>query len=346
MNLNSIRKGNFMKYSIPLLLISTFLSGCVSIQPGDTDLENPFEKEYRVVVEDTKGLKGHDDIKSLQTELEKSGKNNKKTIKLSYSVKNKLSEMDSLYGKIVLPFEVLTLGIVDLLCVPSDFMAQTVYMDATVQNEQGRTIGRYSADGSAWHTVALYYGYTSGDAKKMADVRAFNKALSNLYENIENNQESVEKSSGLSLTNRDFDNLVRRLVSDIIEDGHLNKKGGKYVLTISDIEQDTKHDVDVDIFIKKLRVALQKENKVIMSTMAEDKMVMKSRELRKSSETDQETVAKQNTLTAPEISLTGKIVEKELSSDVSEYTVMLTINDLKKGTSLWEGERSIVKTDK
>ncbi|MGN0919736.1 MAG: hypothetical protein ACI4OR_03150 [Alphaproteobacteria bacterium] len=335
-----------MRYSILVFLASTFLYGCVSIQPGDTDLDNPFEKEYKIKIEDAKGLKGHDDIQTLQSELEKSGKDNKKTIKLSYSVKNKLSEMDSTYGKIVLPFEVLTLGIIDVLGVPSDFTAQTVYMNATVQNEQGRTIGRYSSDGSAWHTVALYYGYSSKDAQRMADIRSFNKALNNLYQNIENNQESVEKSSGLSLINRDFDNLVNHLVNDIIESGSLNKKDGKYILTISDIIQDTKHNVDTEIFVKKLRIALQKENKVIMSTVSEDKMVMKSRELRKSRETNQTNVAQKNALTAPEISLTGRIVEKEISSDTSEYTIMLTINNLKKGISLWEGEQSIVKTGK
>lgn len=332
--------------SVILLLFPIVLSSCVFIQEGDTDLDNPFEKEYRVKVEEANGVNGHHLIKSLQSELEKSGKDNKKIVKLSYSVKNKQSEMDSIYGKVILPFEIMTLGIVDLLGVPSDFVAQTVYMNAQVQNEHGRTIGTYSASGSAWHTVAMYYGYSAKDAKKLANVRSFNKALNNLYENIEDNKESRTVSAGYSLRNEDFDVLVRKLVGDISESGRLNKKSGKYVLAISDILTDTIHDVDVDIFVKKLRVALQKENKVIMSTFSEDKMVMKSRELRNSKETNQANVAKRNSLLAPEISLTGRIMERELPSDRSEYTVLLTISDLKQGTSIWEGEQSIVKNGK
>ena len=332
-----------INYRTTIPLLCCMLLGCVSIEPGDTDLSNPFENDYKVEIDRTKGLNGHPEIERLQDELEGSGRNNKKTILLSYSVKNKLSEMDSAYGKFILPFEVFSLGGVDLLGIPSDFMAQTVYMSAEVKNERGRTIGTYSSDGSAWHTVAMYYGYSSDNAIKMADVRSFNKALNNLYKNIEENKETLEFSSGLSLTNNDFDIVVRKLVNDIVASDSLHKNNGKYVLIISDIELDTKHDVDLDIFVKKLRVALQKENKVLMSTMVEDKMIMKSRELRNSSETNQSNVAKKNALSAPDISLTGRIVEKELSSEKSEYTIMLTINDLKEGLSLWEGEQSLIK---
>ena len=127
----------------------------------------------------------------------------------------------------------------DLLGIPSDFMAQTVYMSAEVKKERGRTIGTYSSDGSAWHTVAMYSGYSSDNAIKMADVRSFNKALNNLYKNIEKNKETIEFSSGLSLTNNDFDIVVRKLVNDIVASDSLHKKNGKYVLIISDIEFST-----------------------------------------------------------------------------------------------------------
>ena len=329
-----------------IILACTFmLFGCVGIKTGDMDLDNPFENEYKIRIENSKGVNGHDDIERLSKDLEDAGINNRKTIKLSYSVKNKQSEMNSTYGKMVLPFEIFTLGAVDLLGIPSDFMAQTVYMNAKLENEQGRTISTYSSSGSAWHTVAMYYGYGFTDAKRMANVRAFNKALNELYQNI-NKENQIESSSGFNLTNKDCDTLVNNLVNDILASGSLDNTGEKYILIISDIKTDTIHDVDTDIFVKKLRIALQKENKVRMSTMTEDKMIMKSRELRRSSETNQTNVAKKNALSAPNISLTGMIVEKELSSDKSEYTIMLTINDLKNGISLWEGEQSLIKTGK
>lgn len=328
-----------------LLLGASLLlfSGCASIQPGDMDLDNPFESEYRVTIENAKGTKGHSDIVALEKQLKNSGQKNAKRVKLSYSVKNKLSEMNSTYGSIILPFEIFTLGALDLIGVPSDFMAQTVYMNGEVLNERGRTIGTYSSSGSAWHTVAVYYGYSFIGAQRMADVRAFNKALNNLYEEIQENNEHTEVSTDLLLTNSDFDRIVTALVNDIIESGALNKSNGKYILAISDIELDTEHDVDLDIFEKKLRIALQKEKKVIMSTMTEDALIMKSRQLRQSKEVSKENVAAKNSLVAPEISLTGSIVEKVISSNEVQYTIMLTINDLKKGTSLWEGEKTIKK---
>ena len=321
------------------------LTGCANIQTGDTDLDNPFEKEYKIKIADVKGSNGHYEIQKFEEALKISGKDNKKTIKLSYSVKNKLSQMKSTYGAIVLPFEIFTVGTLDLLGMPSDFISQTIYMNADIVNEKGRTIGSYSSSGSAWHTVAMYYGYRTKDAMTMADVRAFNKALNNLYEKIENNSETLNTSVGLILNNTDLDKIVNSLVSDIIDSGALNKSSGKYVLAISDIDLDTKHPVDKEVFIKKLRIALQKEKKVTISTMKEDSLIMKSRELRKSKETNQENVASKNSLVAPEISLTGSIIEKDISDSKVEYTIMLTINDLKKGTSLWEGEKTIQKEE-
>jgi len=329
------------------LLLSTALTGCTLLQEGDTDLENPFKRKYNIQVEEANGVNGHDVIARLQEELEQKNEKAKKTIKLSYSVKNKISEMGSTYGTIVLPFEILSLGTLNLLGLPSDFIAQTVYMNATVLNEKGRTIGSYSGKGSAWHTVAVYYGYPFGAARIMADVRAFNKALDDLYGNIENKEEqNARENIGLSLSNADFDNIISDLVSDIISSGSLNKKNGKFILAISDIQVDTMHEIDVNIFVKKLRIALQKEKKVTMSTFQEDKMVMKSRELRQSQEINQKNVASRNTLAAPDISLTGSIVENKISSNKSEYTVMLTIHDLKQGVSIWEGEKTIIKVDK
>ena len=341
----SSRKTLTTGYSALILMLAACLSGCVSVYPEDTELENPFEGKYSVEVVEARGAKGHSVIQSIQDSLDKPDKNASKKIKLSYSVKNKVSEMDSIYGKIVLPFEIVTLGILDLLGMPSDFVAQTVYMNATVYDAKGRELGDYSGTGRAWHTVAVYYGYSSKDAQKLADARAFNKALSDLYDKIENNDSTREKSTGRALTSRDFDSVVNHLVRSIVDSGKLDKKKGKYILAISDIDTDTIHDVDTDVLIKKLRIALQKENKVIMSTMSEDKMIMKTRELRNSEETNQGTIAKKNSLAAPDISLTGKIVEKELSGGESEYIFMFTINNLEEGVSLWEGEKSIIKED-
>lgn len=328
-----------------LLLV---LTGCVHIQPGDADLDNPFGKDYVIQVDHARGVKGHVHMQAMQDELEDdSSQNGKKIVNLSYSVKNKLSEMDSLYGAVMLPFEILTVGIIDLLGIPSDFVAQTVYMDAVVQNEKGLELGRYSATGRAWQTVAVYYGYDKEDALKMADARAFNKALNELYEKIEENDaDDEEKSEGLTLTTRDLDKVVKRLVDEIIRRGELDKKKDKYVLAIGNITAKTKHDLDDDLFVRKLRIALRKAGKVQVSTMDEEKEINgKLRELRKSEEVDQRTVIKANTAVSPNVTLSGKIEEKVVSSSESEYIFKLTISDSSGEIALWEVAESYHKFD-
>lgn len=84
--------------------------------------------------------------------------------------------------------------------------------------------------------------------------------------------------------------------------------------------------------------------------MEEDSRVMQSRQLRQSREVNQATVAKKGTLIAPELSLSGKITQREfiVSGDKRiEYTFALSITSIDTGLTLWEGEKTIIKkTDK
>ncbi|MEB2456914.1 hypothetical protein Q3368_15400, partial [Listeria monocytogenes] len=81
-----------------------------------------------------------------------------------------------------------------------------------------------------------------------------------------------------------------------------------------------------------IRVALLRSGKVVTTTAIglngpEDRMTMKVRELRKSEEFDQSGVERKGTLQAPDLSLSGKIIQRNVHVDDMqqvEYYLQLT----------------------
>lgn len=160
---------------------------------------------------------------------------------------------------------------------------------------------------------------------------------------IEN--DSSERAAGLEY--RDFESSARSMVSEMLASGNLNKRGGgRYVLIISRIANNTMQRIDVDQLSKKIRIELINSGKVAVTNMEEDARVMQARQLRQSKEVNQATVAKKGSLIAPELSLSGKITQREfiISGDKRiEYTFALSITSIDTGLTLWEGEKTIIK---
>jgi PBP1b-binding outer membrane lipoprotein LpoB len=86
--------------------------------------------------------------------------------------------------------------------------------------------------------------------------------------------------------------------------------------------------------------------------VAEDETTHKMRELRGNKEYDAKTIAAKGTLVAPNLSLSGKMLQRNIklqsglfsSTDTRvEYYLQLTLTDLKTGLSIWEDEQPIVK---
>ena len=150
------------------------------------------------------------------------------------------------------------------------------------------------------------------------------------------------------LTNDDFRKAAHSSIASMVKSGALNKRGGgRYVLVISDIINDTMQRIDTDQLIKKIRISLLQSGKVVVTTAmsangAEDKMSMKVRTLRGSSEFNGRTIAKRGQMIAPDLSLSGKIIQKnvEVDSDTVriEYYFQLTLTELNTGLAFWEGE--------
>lgn len=151
---------------------------------------------------------------------------------------------------------------------------------------------------------------------------------------------------------RDFEKAATEAVEDMLASGAVsNPNGGRYIMVVSRISNDTMQRIDTDQLTKKIRVSLLRSGKVVTTTAvglngAEDEMNMAARELRNSDEFDQSGVQKKGTLQAPDLSLSGKIIQKNHSlgdEQQVEYYIQLSLSDLASGLALWEGETPIIK---
>lgn len=162
---------------------------------------------------------------------------------------------------------------------------------------------------------------------------------------IDTENDTTERAAALE--GRDFEDAANAMIEDMLEMGTVTKPNGQpYILVISRIENDTMQRLDTDELTKSIRIALMKSGKVRVTTFQEDSMVMKSTQLRKSKEFNQANVRKAGSLVAPELSLSGKITQKEfiVSGDKRiEYRFSLSMTDLSNGLTIWEGEKKIKK---
>lgn len=156
----------------------------------------------------------------------------------------------------------------------------------------------------------------------------------------------------MTLDYRDFEKAATEAVDDMLASGAVsNPNGGRYIMVVSRITNDTMQRIDTDQLIKKIRVALLRSGKVVTTTAvglggAEDEMTMRARELRNSEEFDQSGVQKKGTLQAPDLSLSGKILQrnhKVADEQQVEYYIQLSLTDLATGLAFWEGETPIIK---
>jgi uncharacterized protein (TIGR02722 family) len=170
--------------------------------------------------------------------------------------------------------------------------------------------------------------------------------------NIDMNNDKSQAVMGLDY--RDFQAVAQNMINSLIESGSVSKPGGgRYVMVISRIINDTMQHIDTDQLIKKIRVALLRSGKVVVTTAVgangpEDKMAMKTRKnLRGNAEFNQKTVAKKGQMVAPDLSLSGKIIQKNITinSDTQrvEYYFQMTLTDINTGLAFWEDERVIGK---
>ncbi|MBR4518418.1 MAG: penicillin-binding protein activator LpoB [Victivallales bacterium] len=154
------------------------------------------------------------------------------------------------------------------------------------------------------------------------------------------------------LTAEDFNWAAEQTINQMLNSGCLNKpEGGRYVVAISRVKNETTQYIDVDQLLKKIRVAMLNSGKAVITTAVgldgpEDAMSAAARQLAADANFNQATVAGQGQMIAPDLSVSGKIIEQRIpygKNVQSEYYFQLTITDIKTGLAFWEGEQQIQK---
>ena len=160
----------------------------------------------------------------------------------------------------------------------------------------------------------------------------------------------------MALDYRDFGQVASEMVQSMVSSGSLKKEGGgRYVVTTGRIINDTMQRIDTDQLMAKIEEELFASGKVVMTSSvvgegASDKMIYRVRELRESEHSDefnQETIAAKGQLIAPELSISGKILQRNLHYDSKtqqvEYYFQLKVTDLTTGLRFWQKETILGK---
>ena len=150
----------------------------------------------------------------------------------------------------------------------------------------------------------------------------------------------------MALDYRDFDQAASKLVQSMLGSGALKKDGGgRYVVATSRILNDTMQRIDTDQLMVKIETELLNSRQAVMTSAigsGTDELVHETRELRDSEEFDTSTVPQRKTLIAPELSISGKIFQRNIRYDNNkqqvEYYFQLKLSDVKSGLRFWQDE--------
>lgn len=121
------------------------------------------------------------------------------------------------------------------------------------------------------------------------------------------------------------------------------------VLMISGVINDTMQTIDTDQLSRKITRDMRNSGKFVL-TLAQgaktEKGINMARKARDNDEFDQRTTIEKGSLKSAELSLSGKIVQKNTkvgSKQRTDYFFLLTLTNLKVGTVIWDDEVNIIK---
>ena len=157
-------------------------------------------------------------------------------------------------------------------------------------------------------------------------------------------RESVVSVNQINI--QDYIQAANAAVNDLLASGALDRvPNPPAVLAISRIVNNTGQQIDTDLLVKKIRVAVLNSGKAQTTTTlglggtAEDPMA-------KGLQQENEFMNDQKTTRKPDFTLSGKIIETTAragSTRQSTYSFQLSLTDSKTGLAVWEGEKEITK---
>lgn len=129
----------------------------------------------------------------------------------------------------------------------------------------------------------------------------------------------------------------------------ISQGGKKRVVMISGVINDTMQTIDTDQLSRKITRDMRNSGKFVL-TLAQgaktEKGIDMARSARDNDEFDQHTTIEKGNLKSAELSLSGKIVQKNTkvgSKQRIDYFFLLTLTNLKDGTVVWDDEVNIIK---
>jgi uncharacterized protein (TIGR02722 family) len=163
----------------------------------------------------------------------------------------------------------------------------------------------------------------------------------------------------MQLDYRDFDRAASEMVQSMIESGTFKKEGGgRYVVAKGKgrIVNDTMQHIDTDQLMGKVEQEMTRSGLVVMTAAVgagnapKDSLVHSVREIRDSDKADEfnkDTLQAKGQLIAPELSISGKIIQRNIRYDNDkqqvEYYFQLQMNNLTTGLVFWQNENIIGK---
>jgi len=157
----------------------------------------------------------------------------------------------------------------------------------------------------------------------------------------------------MDLEYRDWENTADHMIKSMLDSGAFRRVENP-VIAMGPMINDTKQRFDTDILVRKIRSDLVNSGRAQIATnfSGEDTTSDRMREQRGNAEFDAATIARQGTLVAPNMSLSGKMIQRNLQlqsgmfssrNERVEYYLQLVLTDLRTGLSVWEDEKPILK---
>jgi len=155
----------------------------------------------------------------------------------------------------------------------------------------------------------------------------------------------------MGIDRQDFEKAASDMVDSLLRSKALNKQGGgRYIVMMSDIVNDTTQRIDTRMLTKKIRIAIARSGKAVMTNAVgteRDDTTISTRQLRNNEEFDQRTIAKKGTLLNAELGLAGRILQRSARTNdgdqLVEYYFQLELTNARNGLVYWEDETVVGK---
>lgn len=159
--------------------------------------------------------------------------------------------------------------------------------------------------------------------------------------------------ASMGLDYHDIESVAEKSIASLLSSGYVRGIKRPKVLVISDIINDTMQNIDVEQLSRKITRDMRNSGKFKLSLAISgsgasgDKMIDSIRaKTRGNEEFDQYSVIEKGQLKGAQLSLSGKIWQKNVKvsgKQRTDYFFLLTLTDLATGEVVWDDEANIIK---